>query len=313
MKKAVRRSRSVGRIAAALAAVAGMLAGGASLAQAEPNRPVPVTSFSYTSEAGHDLGKGAGEKFRDPVVPIMVGGTAEWVQMTVEVPDRTWRIRLQAPVGETLRPGVFRNAEESPPLGRAPGLDLSASTSGCSEVYGQFTVNQFATDESGTVTLLDASFTHRCGAADGPALKGVVKYRAFPLSFAYSSDEGDWVGKGTSGTYTGANSVFSVSSWGVQTVFQVRGNRSSWSVMLMAPQGETLQAGRTYHAGSGGEGLATLSFSGNGRACAGAEGEFTVHRLLKDDNGRATGLWVTFTQRCQGSAAASSGTVRYYA
>ncbi|MER7576708.1 hypothetical protein [Streptomyces sp. NPDC126514] len=56
--------------------------------QATSDRPVPVTSFSYTSEAGHDLGKGAAEKFRDPAVPITVGGTAERVQMTVEVPDR---------------------------------------------------------------------------------------------------------------------------------------------------------------------------------------------------------------------------------
>ncbi|MFE6335188.1 hypothetical protein ACFVOK_18505 [Streptomyces sp. NPDC057798] len=313
MKKAGHRSRNIGRIAAGLAAVAGMLAGGASPTQAASDRPVPVTSFSYTSETGHDLGKGAAEKFRDPAVPITIGGTTERVQMTVEVPDRTWRIRLQAPTGETLRPGVFRNAEATPPLGRAPGLDLSASTSGCSEVYGQFTINQFATDESGAVTLLDASFTHRCGAADGPALKGVVKYRALPLSFAYSSDEGDWVGKGTSGTYKGATSLFSVSSWGVQTVFHVKGNRSSWSVMLMAPQGETLQAGRTYQAGSGGDALATLNFSGNGRACNGPEGEFTVHRLIKDENARVTGLWVTFTQRCQGSTAESSGTVRYYA
>ncbi|MEU4200378.1 hypothetical protein AB0B79_07100 [Streptomyces sp. NPDC039022] len=305
--------RSVGSAAVALCTAAG-LGGALATPAAAAAEPTPVTSYTYTSVAGDYIGQGRAGTYREPTAKITLTGNAGEVRVRVEGAEDLWDIDIAAPKGEQLRPGVYRDAERAAfRTGRSPGLDVGGNGRGCNEVYGQFTVDQIATDASGAVTLLDASYTQKCESAAAQPLKGTVKYRALPLSYTYKSDVGDWVGQGKSVTHTGATSTFRLSdSYGGGVSFGVEGKREYWTAEFRPPTGERLTAGRTYQV-TGAEGAATLEVHGNGRACADARGEFTVDRLYFTEEGKVTGLSARYRQVCGGGAAGMSGTVHYAA
>ncbi|MEU7187265.1 hypothetical protein [Streptomyces sp. NPDC045369] len=305
--------RSVGSAAVALCTAAG-LGGALATPAAAAAGPTPVTSYTYTSVAGDYIGQGRAGTYREPTAKITLTGNAGEVRVRVEGAEDLWDIDIAAPKGEQLRPGVYRDAERAAfRTGRSPGLDVGGNGRGCNEVYGQFTVDQIATDASGAVTLLDASYTQKCESAAAQPLKGTVKYRALPLSYTYKSDVGDWVGQGKSVTHTGATSTFRLSdSYGGGVSFGVEGKREYWTAEFRPPTGERLTAGRTYQV-TGAEGAATLEVHGNGRACADARGEFTVDRLYFTEEGKVTGLSARYRQVCGGGAAGMSGTVHYAA
>lgn len=305
--------RSVGSAAIALCAAAGL--GGASATPAAAAAgPTPVTSYTYTSVAGDYIGQGKAGTYREPTAKITLTGDAGAVRVRVQGTDDSWDVELAAPKGEQLRPGIYRDAERAAfRTGRSPGLDVGGNGRGCNEVYGRFSVNQIATDASGAVTLLDASYTQKCESATAQPLKGTVKYRALPLSYTYESDAGDWVGQGKSVSHTGATSTFRLSdSYGGGVSFGVEGKREYWTAEFRPPTGERLTAGRTYQV-TGAEGGAGLEVYGNGRACGNATGEFTVDRLHFTEEGKVTGLSVRYRQVCGGGMAGMSGTVRYAA
>ncbi|WP_030024818.1 hypothetical protein [Streptomyces monomycini] len=305
--------RSVGSAAVALCTAAAL--GGALATPAEAaSGPAPVTSYTYTSVAGDYIGQGHAGTYREPNAKITVAGDAGYARVRVSTAEEWWDIDLAAPKGEKLRPGVYRDAERAAfRTGRSPGLDVGGNGRGCNEVYGRFTVHQIATDEAGAITLLDASYTQNCESATAQPLKGTVKYRALPLSYAYKSDAGDWVGQGKSVTHTGATSTFRLSnSYGGGVEFGVEGKREYWTAVLRPPLGERLTAGRTYQV-TGAEGGATLEVYGNGRSCADARGEFTVDRLYFTDEGKVTGLFARYRQVCGGGTAGMSGTIHHAA
>ncbi|MFD7665298.1 hypothetical protein [Streptomyces sp. NPDC059788] len=303
--------RSVGSAAVALCAAVG-LGGALATPAAAAGGPAPVTSYTYESVAGDYIGQGKAGTYREPTAKITLAGNAGAVRVRVEGAEDLWDIDIAAPKGDRLRPGVYRDAERAAfRTGRSPGLDVGGNGRGCNEVYGQFTVNQIATDAAGAVTLLDASYTQKCESATAQPLKGTVKYRALPLSYAYKSDAGDWVGQGKSVTHTGATSTFRLSdSYGGGVSFGVEGKREYWTAEFRPPVGERLAAGRTYQV-TGAEGGATLEVYGNGRSCGDATGEFTVDRLYFTDEGKVTGLSVRYRQFCGGGSAGMSGTVHF--
>ncbi|MFF8916540.1 hypothetical protein ACF08M_25235 [Streptomyces sp. NPDC015032] len=275
--------------------------------------PVAVSSYSYSSEQGDWVGGGGSGTYDGVTVNnIAVDPSPEKVVLSTSF----WTIALAAPRGEPLRPGVYRDAERvSARSGRAPGLDASGFSRGCNEVFGQFTVNQIEFDASGLATLVDLTFTQRCESADAPALTGNIKYRAFPLSYAYTSEAGDYIGGGTSTSYTGATSLFQLTG-SVNGIVDYTGSgkRESWSVRFAAPEGEQLQAGRTYQtADIGDETAAFLSVSHGSRGCSPGAGELTITRLATDEQGKVKALAATFLQRCEGTTAALHGTIHYYA
>jgi hypothetical protein len=233
----------------------------------------------------------------------------------VSTADTWWTVELAAPAGEQLKPGVYRNAERAAfRTGRSPGLDVSGDGRGCNEVYGQFSVNQIETDTSGAITVLDASYTQHCENADAPALKGVVKYRAYPLSYAYTSDPGDYIGQGATQTHLGATSTFSLSSYGDGVQYDVSGKREYWTALLTPPDGEQFVAGHTYQAERfHGAGVAGLDVFGNGRGCNTVTGELTVTKLARGDDGTVKAFAATFVQHCEGGEPALHGTIHYYA
>ncbi|MEU7583892.1 hypothetical protein AB0B50_40655 [Streptomyces sp. NPDC041068] len=308
-----KRRQRVRRALVGLAAAAGLFAA-AVPAQAAAGDPVATTSYAYTSAAGDYIGQGKSATYKAPTDTIKLSGTAEFLNVEVSTPDISWSIDLAAPRGEKLHPGVYRNAERAAfRTGRAPGLDVGGDGRGCNEVYGQFSVNQIETDDSGNVTLLDATFTQNCEGATA-ALKGTVKYKAYPLSYRYASDAGDYIGQGKTNSYTGSTSTFEAYGSASFLRYSVSGKRDDWSVVLAAPEGQKLEIGKTYQASRSGEGgLGQLDAGGNARGCNTTEGEFKVTKLALDASGAPKAFAATFTQHCEGATPALRGTIHYYA
>ncbi|MFB6773460.1 hypothetical protein [Streptomyces sp. NPDC056337] len=306
---------------ASLTATIGLTAGLSAPAAAAAGTPAAVTKYSHNSEAGDYIGQGAKAAYTPATATITAGGDAEYVRFRVWVESEDdvtwWDVELAAPKGEKLRPGVYRNAERASfRTGRSPGLDVSGDGRGCNEVWGQFSVNQIETDDTGAVSVLDASYVQRCDSASAPALRGQVKFRALPLSYSYSSDPDDWIARGASGTHTGATSTFGLRPWagGEGLQYNVEGKREYYSALMTPPTGTRFEAGRTYPvANTDGEGVAGLSVSGNGRACNTVTGSLTITDLARDEAGAVEAFAATFVQHCEGGDAALRGTIRYYA
>ncbi|KOG53503.1 hypothetical protein ADK76_27760 [Streptomyces griseoflavus] len=271
-----------------------------------------MTSYAYTSAAGDYVGGGRSGAYREPTAQFTMVGDAGHARFSVSTADEWWDIDLAAPKGETLRPGVYRDAENVfGATGRSPGLNVRGNGSACSDLYGQFTVNQIVVDAAGSITLLDASYTQKCESASAPPLKGTVKYRALPLSYTYQSEPGDWIGQGKSATHLGATSIFTLRDAPEGGVaFAVEGKREDWTAEFRPPSGERLTAGRTYQV-TGAEGGAWMNVSGNHHGCNSYTGEFTVDRLYFAGDGKVSGLAARFKQFCDDSTAALTGTIHH--
>lgn len=297
-------------------AVIGLLGAGVAPAQAATGTPAPVSSYKFTSAAGDYIGQGGTGSYVAPAATVNVGGTGASLVVDVSTATDDWAIDLAAPIGDVLRPGVYHDAERAPfRTGRSPGLDVSGEGRGCNEVYGQFSVNQIKTDPTtGAVTLLDATFTQHCESATAPALTGTVKYQAYPLSYGFTSDAGDYIGGGASVTYTGATSTFTLSGTTSRFQYGVSGKRDDWTALVAPPAGQTFAAGQTYQTTRMGDGgTAELDVFGDGRGCNTSTGDLTISKLAADPDGTITALAATFTQHCEGGTPALHGTIHYYA
>jgi hypothetical protein len=279
--------------------------------------PQADTSYSFRSEAGDYIGAGQTRSYKAPPATISASGTAESLTVAVTSGSDWWYVDLAAPRGETLHPGTYRNAERAAfRTGRSPGLDVSGNGRGCNQVYGQFTIDQIETEASGSIAVLDAHFTQRCESATAPRLNGTVHFRAYPLSYRFASDPGDYVGGGKTKSYTNSTSVFALigSTNGVH--YTVSGQRDDWTVDLMPPAGEQLHVG-TYTGAQRAPfrepGHPGLDVGGDGRGCNTLTGSFTITELVTDPTGAVKALAATFEQHCEGAAPALRGTIHFYA
>jgi hypothetical protein len=289
--------------AAATALVLGVSVAPASAA------PVAVSSFSYA------YGTTASGSFTAPAADIAVTGNAQAIYATIRTTNEWWSVDLAAPRGETLRPGVFRDAERAAfRTGRAPGLDVSGNGSGCNRVYGNFTIDQIETDASGAVTVLDARYSRKCETDTATPLTGRLRYRAYPLSYSFVSDPGDYIGQGITKSYANSNSIFSLSGTTARIGFGVSGRRDYWTVEMRPKTGDTLRVG-TY---TGAQRFADadhpeLDVSSTGRGCNRTTGSFVIKELVVDEAGAVTALSATFEQHCEGGVPALRGTIHYFA
>lgn len=297
------------------------LIGASVLVTAAPAQAAPtsVTSYSFTSEAGDYIGLGESRDYRAPQTGIEISGTAGYVTVRVNADSEWWTIELAAPRGETLRPGRYVDAERAAfREGRSPGLDVSGTGRGCNEVWGSFWIDQIGTAADGSVNLLEARFTQRCEQETAPRLQGTVKVAAFPLSYRFASEAGDYVGGGITKSYTNATSVFGLRGTANGVSFTISGERDDWTVDLYPPAGQTLRAGTTYTDAQEypfqEPGRPGLAVRGNGRACGSVAGQFTIREIAFGPTGAVTALFATYEQRC-GSAAAPAmrGTIHYFA
>ncbi|MCP3803221.1 hypothetical protein NLX83_28480 [Allokutzneria sp. A3M-2-11 16] len=234
--------------------LAGLVMNGAAGAAPKAAERTPVSSYEFVSEKGDYIGGGATRSYRAPKDKVGLSGNAEGLTLRVDSADgkEWWHVDLAAPRGQRLHPGVYRDAERASfRTGRAPGLDVGGTGRGCNQVWGEFAIDQIETDASGAVTVLEATFTQNCEGPNSPALKGTVRYQAFPLSYEFVSAPGDYIGGGKSKSYRGANTVFTVGgSVDGALSFGVSGQRDDWRVELAPAQGQKLAVG-TYTAPSG--------------------------------------------------------------
>jgi len=309
---AMTRARAARTVGAVLVAAAVWLTPTAAFAA-----PTANTSYSFRSEAGDYIGGGQSASYQAPPATIVARGTAADLTISVTSGDDWWFIDLAAPRGDVLRPGVYRDAERASfRTGRSPGLDVGGNGRGCNQVFGQFTIEQIEVDAAGSIAVLDASFIQRCESATAPRLFGTVAFRAFPLSYQFSSDPGDYIGGGRTRAYTNSTSVFSLAGTAAGLRFGVSGQRDNWSVELAPPAGEQLRPGRYVDAQRASfrePGHPGLDVSGNGRGCNTLTGSFTITELVTDATGAVVALAATFEQHCEGAAPALRGTIHFYA
>jgi hypothetical protein len=270
-----------------------------------------VSEYRYRSEPGDWIGQGATAVISDPT-QISVTGDAGFIRAS----GGPWTLEFRAPSGEVLAPGVYAHAERAAFVtGRSPGLEVTGESRGCNEVFGRFAVNQIQTDAIGNVTALDVRFVQHCEAADAPALRGWFRYRVAPLSYAFTSDAGDYIGGGASERYEGATTLFHpFEQYGGGIRVRVSGQRDDWWIVLLPPSGGVLTEG-TYpdalrFADAGHPGLDVY---GDGRGCNEVTGSFEILAIRLGDSGRVKRLDATFEQHCEGATPALHGELRFHA
>lgn len=282
-----------------------------------PAAPLNGTSYTYSSAPGDYIGAGTCNSYSQPGATITMSGTSSNLTLNVSGGSDNWSINLAAPTGETLHPNTYYNAERAPfRTGRSPGLNVTGDGRGCNNVYGSFAINQIATDSSGNVSMLDATFTQNCESSTAAPLYGIVHFQMQALAYSFASDPGDYIGQGMTKSYAGATTIFGLSGTTSDLTFTVSGQRDTWSARLVAPSGAQLVAGTTYNGatralspGSGPE----LSVSGDGRGCNTLTGSFTINAIQADSSGAVTALNATFEQHCEGGTAALHGIIDYHA
>jgi hypothetical protein len=270
------------------------------------------TSYQYNSQPGDYIGGGISNSYTLANATIGLSGSANSVFFYVNTANESWSIPLTAPVGEQLHPGTYYNAEGAFQTGRAPGLYVSGDGRGCDQIYGTFAINQIATDVSGNVTLLDATFTQQCESPTAPLLQGIVKFNALPLSYAFVSDQGDYIGQGVTKSYEGATSLFSLTGGDTYLQYNVSGQRDYWTSLIAAPTGQHLRVHSYKTKRSPDKTNAGLDVSGDGRGCNTSTGTLNITAITFDAQGNVTSLSATFDQHCEGQTPALHGIIHHY-
>ncbi|WHT18747.1 hypothetical protein N8J89_37525 [Crossiella sp. CA-258035] len=302
-------------------AAAGLLTATAALAApTKAAERTAVTSYEFVSQSGDWVGGGQTRSYQAPTDKFRFTGNAEYLTLSVDSADgrEWWSVTLAAPKGERLRPGIYRDAERAPfRTGRAPGLDVGGTGRGCNQVWGQFAIDQIETDSSGAVSVLEAGFTQNCEGPDAPALKGKVKYQAFPLGYKFASDPGDYIGGGVTKAYSGSTTVFTMGGTVANGLsLGVSGQRDGWHVELAAPRGESLKVGKYLDAQRSAfreDGHPGIDIGGNGRGCNKISGSFEITELVTNPDGTVKALAATVEQHCEGGTPALRATINYYA
>ena len=136
-------------------------------------------------------------------------------------------------------------------------------------------------------------------------------------SYSYTSQPGDYIGGGTSNTYTPSNATITVQGSAASLTMNVMTSTEFWYIDLAAPRGEKLHPNRYYNAerASFRTGRSPgLDVGGDGRGCNEVWGSFNINQIQTDASGNVTVLDATFVQRCDSSTApVLQGTLKYVA
>jgi hypothetical protein len=273
------------------------------------------TSFGFRSEEGDWVGQGDRLWITPRFGSVTVSGDRSYLTVSASAPElSSWQATLAAPRDDVLRVGHYVDAERAPfRTGRAPGLDVFGDGRGCNEIYGEFWINQIRSDASGAIARLDARYVQHCESPDAPALRGRLLYRAAPLSYAYDSEAGDYVGDGTSHTFENATSTFDLSGDAERVAIHVEGDRENWDLVFAPAADSTLAEGvygdaqrwPFHDAGHPG-----LSVFGNSRGCNTLTGSFEIVTLEFRQDGTVRRFRATFEQHCEGGEPALTGEIR---
>jgi hypothetical protein len=166
------------RMAAAAAVLVVATSGGtASAAEAGPSTPVAV--FTFEAEDGAHPVDGRSGAWVSPDSEVRVWELENIVKIDAE--DESgfdWiRVELNGPGGVPLAVGDYPDVR-GPDTPGHPGMLVISGSFGCTDSYGEFTVDTLDRDAAGHLVALDADFTHRCGGPDEPALRGRIHFRS---------------------------------------------------------------------------------------------------------------------------------------
>lgn len=256
--------------------------------------------------------------------------------------DEQWSGDFAGMAGMTqLEPGYYGDLQRYPfhnPV--RGGLSWSGEGRGCNQLLGWFVVDS-VTYVGGSMTALEMRFEQRCEGG-GSALRGKIKWRADdnatapgPVNpppaglwtpaagatpaggnFVYlNSMPGDYIGGGTTRTFTDANAVLKVTAIGAR--LQVNVNGDSWWSGDFAGMNTLSQLQPGYYGNlqrypfhnpvRGG-----LSWSGDGRGCNTLGGWFVVDKVSYVQD-QLSEIDLRFQQNCEGGSAALRGRIRWSA
>ena len=298
----------------------------------------PPNRVRLQSDADDYIGQGRTYEYTPASAALTVTATGGRLSVHIDG-DESWFGEFQMPATATrIEAGTYAN------LARYPfhdpsrgGLSWSGEGRGCNTLTGSFTVDtvRYAGD---TLTAIDLSFEQHCEGG-APALRGTIHWRrnnstappgpqaipanlwrppagSVPASGDYvflQSDAGDFIGQGSTYTYTEANSTISVTATGGLLTVGVSG-AEHWSgdfrVMSALSRLErgyypNLQRYPFHNPVRGG-----LSWTGEGRGCNTLLGWFAIDRVTYSGN-TLTGIDLRFEQRCEGGTAALRGAIRW--
>ncbi len=136
-------------------------------------------------------------------------------------------------------------------------------------------------------------------------------------SWTMSSEPGELVGDGQSFAFDPANTRLEVLGDWTRVHFYLRSlqdNGVLWDAHFATVGDHAFRAGDTFQAVTypGSPDAAGMRVNGNQNYCSTADGSFTVDDYAVD-GGLVVGAAITFTQRCEGEAAALTGTISYRA
>ena len=178
---------------------------------------------------------------------------------------------------------------------------------GACAVYVRFQPT-VAGSRSATVRFTTAAGAHPTVALTGTGIAGTT-------GFSYTSDPGDYIGAGQSGSFTPLNSQIAVTgtSSHVSARVDVPG-AGPWMIDLTAPSGGLLLPGTytgatRYPFNGTGAGLAIYS---PGRGCNTLTGDFTINSAAYDPiTGALQNIDVTMNQHCEGGTPALHARLQY--
>lgn len=140
-------------------------------------KPKTVTEYRFMSEMGEHIGGGDNKQYTMANAGFALTGTLAAMNFSVKSKDGYWSVNLTAPKGEVLHTGHYDRIEPTPYRHeKLPILAVSSNGAECNSLFGEFTIKQMGTDDSGAITMLEATFTQHCESATGPQLRGDIKY-----------------------------------------------------------------------------------------------------------------------------------------
>jgi hypothetical protein len=290
-----------------------------------------VAVLSYESEPGDYIGKGLSNSFTLSSSQFQVTVNPTLADLTFTAPGiGPWSLFLKSASGP-LVPGTYVQAAGS--MAGVPGLNFSGSGRGCNQVTGRFLV-QTAVFSGSSVVRFHARFEQHCEGASTPlrgqiwidtagglppALADFPPPPAMPFTqITYTSDAGDPIAHGASGTLTLAGMKFTAWDLSAAPAVQIRAESATglptpnWTLTFKAVSGTLLLPGTYTGAGSYpySVGIPEFSVAANGVSCGvSMTGSFVVLEAVYGPQGEVLRFHATFEQHCNGTAPALRGEV----
>jgi len=136
------------------------------------------TTAEFSSRSGDIVGLGEDYSYTSPPDNILAMGTSLQVDVSINAANgEHWSGRLTPPWGSTLQAGTTYSSARSSNETQG-GLDFVGPGNSCQEMFGEFSIHEFAVDEEGALTKLSLTFAQRCGSPTAPLLRGAVAWNA---------------------------------------------------------------------------------------------------------------------------------------